>query len=129
MNEQDTVTFQQRGTQTDGPRILPFHLNGLRIKYILKFISSLILPLVLGAFTFAMTIEQQSSSRQQRNEDRNASQMHRDQEKALDEDRYKNEILDTYIREMAILLKESNGSLTYDEVTATVARAKTKYFS
>ncbi|CAM4802515.1 unnamed protein product [Rotaria magnacalcarata] len=92
-------------------------ISGLRLADLLKFISSLLLPLSFGVFTIIITFQQQSAAKQQRDEDRNASQLQRDedrnasqlqrqQERDLDEQRYRNKIFDVYIKEMGQLLKE-----------------------
>ncbi|CAF0973140.1 unnamed protein product [Adineta steineri] len=125
MDEEITVTSSEEVMETKSSGFLPRKMFGLQFKHGLKFISSLLLPLVLGVFTSIIAIQQQKLARQQRNEDRTASQLHLNQQKTLDTERYNNEIFDTYIREMAILLKENNGSLTDNDVTAIVARVKT----
>ncbi|CAF2134552.1 unnamed protein product [Rotaria magnacalcarata] len=121
--------------------------NDLKLKGGLKFISALFLPLALGVFTVVITLQQQSAAKQQRDEDRtaaelqraedrnasrlqrfedrNASQEQRQLERDLDDQRYKNGMFDTYIKEMGKLLQENNGSLTLNRVTATLARVKT----
>ncbi|CAF1521983.1 unnamed protein product [Rotaria magnacalcarata] len=121
--------------------------NDLKLKGGLKFISALFLPLALGVFTVVITLQQQSAAKQQRDEDRtaaeqqraedrnasrlqrfedrNASQEQRQLERDLDDQRYKNGMFDTYIKEMGKLLQENNGSLTFNRVTATLARVKT----
>ncbi|CAF0987918.1 unnamed protein product [Adineta steineri] len=125
MDEEITVTSSEEVMETKSSGFLPRKMFGLQFKHGLKFISSLLLPLVLGVFTSTIAIQQQKLARQQRNEDRSASQLHLSQQKTLDTERYSNEIFDTYIREMAILLKENNGSLTDNDVTTIVARVKT----
>ncbi|CAF2210254.1 unnamed protein product [Rotaria magnacalcarata] len=121
--------------------------NDLKLKGGLKFISALFLPLALGVFTVVITLQQQSAAKQQRDEDRtaaelqraedrnasrlqrfedrNASQEQRQLERDLDDQRYKNGMFDTYIKEMGKLLQQNNGSLTLNRVTATLARVKT----
>ncbi|CAF3646530.1 unnamed protein product [Rotaria socialis] len=116
---------QEKSAQKDRLLFAPRQLFGLRLGDILKFISSLLLPLALGVFTVIITFQQQNAAKQQRDEDRKASQLQREQEKNLEEQRYKNEALDTFIKEMGKLLKESNGFLTANRVTATLARVKT----
>ncbi|CAM2707641.1 unnamed protein product [Rotaria socialis] len=126
----------EKSTQTDQADLLPRKLFGLRLKDSLKFISSLLLPLVLGVFTLVITMQQQQLAKQQREQDRvsadrqreqdrNLSELQRVQEKNLNDERYQNEVLNNYIKEMAKSLNENDGSLTKNEVTATVARVKT----
>ncbi|CAF1441247.1 unnamed protein product [Rotaria magnacalcarata] len=120
---------------------------GLRLADLLKFISSLILPLSFGVFTIIITFQQQSAAKQQRDEDRNASQLQRDedrnasqlqrdedrnasqlqreQERDLDEQRYRNKIFDVYIKEMGQLLKENHRAMISKEFMATLSRVKT----
>lgn len=116
---------QERSTQTDQPGFVSRQLFDLRRKGILNFISSLLLPLALGVFTIIITFEQQKAAKQQRDEDRYASELQRQQDKVLNDEAHKNEVLNNYIKDMAKLLDEKNGSLTSDRVTATVSRAKT----
>lgn len=87
--------------------------------------SSLLLPLALGVFTVVITFEQQKAAKQQRDGDRHASQLHLEQTKTLNDESYKNELLNTYIEDIAKLLDEKNGSLMLEKVTATGSRAKT----
>ncbi|CAM4857880.1 unnamed protein product [Rotaria socialis] len=126
----------EKSTQTDQADLLPRKLFGLKLKDSLKFISSLLLPLVLGVFTLVITMQQQQLAKQQREQDRvsadrqreqdrNLSELQRVQEKNLNDERYQNEVLNNYIKEMAKSLNENDGSLTKNEVTATVARVKT----
>jgi uncharacterized protein YjbI with pentapeptide repeats len=119
------MVSQEQSTQTDQSVSSPRQLFDLRPQGVLKFISSLLLPLALGVFTVVITFEQQKAAKQQRDEDRYASQLQLEQEKTLNEESYKNELLNTYIKDMAKLLDEKNGSLIFDQVTATVSRAKT----
>lgn len=121
--------------------------NIFKGKWVLKLMSSLLLPLALGIFTVVITFHQQSAAKQQRAEDReaarlqreedrnasilqrqqdqNLSKLIREQEKNLDEQRYKNGLFDTYIQEMAKLSEKYNGSIISAEVAATIARVKT----
>ncbi|CAF3791787.1 unnamed protein product, partial [Adineta steineri] len=145
---------REQGTQTDRFRYQSHGFYGLTLKDILKFVSSLLLPLMLGVFTVVFTIHQQNVTSRQRVEDRqlarqqwledqNASRLQRQQEldiannqsdanrrsvevqKEQEKERYRNDVLVAYIREIGDLLKESNGSLTTNPLTATLARVKT----
>ncbi|CAF4444406.1 unnamed protein product [Rotaria sp. Silwood2] len=120
---------------------------GLATQRVFQFISSLIIPLVLGIFTVVITFHQQKMAREQRLEDLNESRHQRledfresrerrqveeqtanrsnEFQRQLATDRYRDELLVDYIKDMATLLEKSNGSLIADKVTATVARAKT----
>ncbi|CAF4599917.1 unnamed protein product, partial [Didymodactylos carnosus] len=98
---------------------------------------------MLGIFTVVITIHQQNAAAKQRAEDLNATLLQRIQELAIannqseanrqmaiaqkeqEKERYQNDALAAYIKEMGELLKDSNGSLTSNPVTATVARVKT----
>jgi uncharacterized protein YjbI with pentapeptide repeats len=110
--------------------------NGLSVKDMLQILSSLILPLLLGGFTIFITMDQRSLARIDRNEDKNESRQQRQQEWAIAimkqdaqykgaNDRYQDEILVAYINQIGDLLKENNGSLTSNHLTATLARVKT----
>lgn len=134
---------QERSTQTDRSLNILGQVFDLKFKDALKFISSLLLPLILGIFILALNFQQQDTARQQREldrylseVDRNASQLQREEdrmeasiirelERNLSDEKYQNERLDNYINAMAKLLKENNGSLTHNEVTANIARIKT----
>ncbi|CAF3348588.1 unnamed protein product [Rotaria socialis] len=94
-------------------------------KDILKFISHLLLPIILGVFALVITLQLQQLLKQQREEDRKISALQREQDKFFNDQKYQNELLDTYINDVTALLKESNGSLTLNEVTATIVRIKT----
>ncbi|CAF3358121.1 unnamed protein product [Rotaria socialis] len=100
-------------------------ISGLRLTDLLKFISSLLLPLSFGVFTIIITFQQQSAAKQQRDEDRNASQLQREQERDLDEQRYRNKIFGVYIKEMGQLLKENHRAMISKEFMATLSRVNT----
>ncbi|CAF4036623.1 unnamed protein product, partial [Rotaria magnacalcarata] len=91
----------------------------------LRFISSLLLPLTLGIFTIVITFQQQSAAKQQRIDDREASQQQRDQASDLDSKRYQNGRFDAYIKEMGKLLKENHGEIISNKVAITLARVQT----
>ena len=117
------------------------------MKYSLKCLSALILPLLLGVFTVVITFQQQKAareqwiqdrleSREQRLEDRNLSKEQRQQEwliangqrDDLREDsikRYKDELLVNYFKEMGDLLEKSNGSLMSNPISSILGRVKT----
>jgi uncharacterized protein YjbI with pentapeptide repeats len=120
---------------------------GLSVKDGLQFLSSLILPMMLGVFTVVITFQQQKLAQEQRIEDmnvarqrwledRNESRLHRDldwnisqsaqaaQNKA-NHDQYQDEVLVSYIKEVGDLLEKKNGTLTSDPLTHTLARVKT----
>ena len=117
------------------------------MKYSLKCLSALILPLLMGVFTVVITFQQQKAareqwlqdrleSREQRLEDRNLTKEQRQQEWLIasgqrsdlreeSSKRYKDELLVDYLKEMGELLKESNGSLMSNPITSILARVKT----
>ncbi|CAF3476460.1 unnamed protein product [Rotaria socialis] len=115
---------QERSTQTD-QSLVTRPLSSLKLKDGLKFASSLLLPLALGVFTVIITFEQHNSSKQQREVDRKGSELQREQERNLTDQKYQNDRFDTYINAMAKLLEENSGSLRRNDVTSTVARVKT----
>ena len=91
---------------------------------------------MLGIFTVVITFEQQKVARLQRVEDKSESRLQREQDWNISQtaiaaqnkastDRYRDEVLLAYIKEIGDLLKENKGSLTNDSLTATVARIKT----
>lgn len=119
------MVSQARSSQTDRPIPTSFRFRGLKLKDFLKFISSLLMPLVLGVFNAIVTLQQHQLSKQQRAEDQIAAERLRQQEIILSNERYQNEVLDSYIREMGELLEKNNGSLTRLQATVTFARAIT----
>ncbi|CAF0939208.1 unnamed protein product [Adineta steineri] len=119
------MIFPERSTQTDRSSRVTRHFNSLKTADVLKFLSSLLLPLALGIFTVVITFQQQQAAKQQRDEDRMASDKQRDQERNLSDEKYKNERLDTYVKEMGLLLEKNKGSLVSKDFLATLARVKT----
>ena len=142
------MVLQEQATQTEQPLSEDRkYLGGLTGKNLLKFLSSLILPLMLGIFTVVVTFEQQNVARQQRLEDqqmarlqrlddKNESRLQREQDWNISQtaiaaqnkataDRYQDEVLVTYVKEIGDLLEKKNGSLTNDPLTATLTRIKT----
>lgn len=130
------MVLQEQATQTEKLPSQDRKYIGLIVKYVLKFLSSLILPLMLGIFTVVVTFEQQKVARQQRLEDKNESRLQREQDWNISQtaiaaqsnaiaDRYRDEVLVTYVKEIGDLLEKKNGSLTSDPLTATLARVKT----
>ncbi|CAF0919422.1 unnamed protein product [Adineta steineri] len=119
------MIFPERSTQTDRSSRVTRHFNSLKTADVLKFLSSLLLPLALGIFTVVITFQQQQAAKQQRDEDRMASDKQRDQDKNLSDEKYKNERLDTYVKEMGRLLEKNKGSLVSKDFLATLARVKT----
>ena len=95
------------------------------MKNVLQLLSSLLLPLMLGIFTVVITFHQQKAAQQQRQEDRQAAEQLRDLERNLNDERYHNDVINTYIIDIAALLKENDGSLTSNSVMSTLARIKT----
>ncbi|CAF5051250.1 unnamed protein product, partial [Rotaria sp. Silwood1] len=103
-----------------------------RIKYVLQFISSLLLPLVLAIFTFVISIQQEDAARQQRDLDKSlsAAEQHKAEaervlQRNITAEKYKNELFDTYIKEIGQMLEKYNGSLLSNDVAVMLIRAKT----
>jgi uncharacterized protein YjbI with pentapeptide repeats len=130
------MVSQEHATQTEQLQNRYNTYFGLTGKNLLKFLSSLILPLMLGVFTVVVTFEQQKVARQQRLEDKNDSRQQREQdwkiatlqretESKVLSDQYRDQVFVTYIKEIGELLKENNGSLTNNALTHTLARVKT----
>lgn len=127
---------REQATQTMPFRSPDRSYFGVTGHNLLKFLSSLILPLMLGIFTVVITFEQQKAARQQRLEDKNESRLQREQDWTIAQlaqtaqnkatsDRYRDEVLVAYIKEIGDLLKENKGSLTQTPLTHTLARVKT----
>ena len=101
-----------------------------------QLVSALVLPLLLGAFTVLITFQQQNTAREQWLEDRTMSKEQRQQELLIangqredlreeSKNRYKEELLFDFFKEMGELLRECNGALTSNPVTSALARVKT----
>ncbi|CAF1101567.1 unnamed protein product [Rotaria magnacalcarata] len=130
------MLLQERATQTDQHRSRYRAFDSFTVKDGFQFISSMILPLMLGIFTVVITFHQQKAAQEQRLEDRNESRIQREQElyiavtqnEAQSEAlmaRYQDDVLVAYVKEISDLLKENNGSLTNNSIIAIIARAKT----
>ena len=131
---------QDRATQTNRQQHRYGNACRLAMKALLKLISSLVLPLMLGIFTVVITFHQQRTAREQRLEDR-LDDRHKSQEQRKQEldianmgretqmkatnNQYQDEVLVAYIKEIADSLEKSNGSIMSDSIMATIARAKT----
>ncbi|CAF1495751.1 unnamed protein product, partial [Rotaria sordida] len=70
-------------------------------------------------------LEDLNELREQRQVEEKTANRSNEFQRQLTTERYRDELLVAYINDMATLLEKSNGSLTADELTATVARAKT----
>ena len=141
------MTIRKRASFTKQHRIRSRRRCGFSLKNILQFLSSLILPLMLGVFTVIVTfqqlkisrdqrVEDMQVSRQQRIEDRDESRIQREQEWNISQlaqavqsktviDQYRDQLLIGYIKEMGDLLEGKNGLITSDFVSRTLARVKT----
>ena len=127
---------REQATQTMRVQSSKHSYFGITGQSLLKFLSSLMLPLMLGIFTIVITFQQQKVARQQRLEDKNESRLQREQDWNIAQlaqaaqnkatsDRYRDEVLVAYIKEIGDLLRENNGSLTQTALTHTLARVKT----
>ena len=103
----------------------------LTLKDVLTLIASLILPLAIGIFTIISTNNQQKEVMRQnerdlllREQERNADKQN-ELQRQLALDKYRDELLVAFIKEIGDLLKENNGSLTSSPIIATIARSKT----
>jgi hypothetical protein len=98
-------------------------------KHTLKFLPSLIIPTMLGVFTVVITVHQQKIAREQRIEDLQLAREQRNEDQQVQSrftrDRYRDEVLVTYIKEVSDLLERNNGSFTTSPLAATLARIKT----
>lgn len=125
------MSLQDRAIQTDEQRQSRNSFS-LTLKDVLKFMSSMILPLVLGIFTVISTNNQQKEVIRQQERDgslrlREADITSKQNEltRKLTMERYQDDLLVTYTKDVGELLERSNGSLTSNSVYATIARAKT----
>ena len=141
------MTDQKSSETIEERRQKPRRCCGLSLKDGLNFLSSLILPSMLGVFTVIITFQQQKIAqqqrtedlqvtRQQRLEDRNELRLQRElewnisleaqaaQSRAVI-DQYRDQLLIAYIKEMGDMLESKNGAITSDFVSRTLARVKT----
>ncbi len=110
-------------------------------------LSSLVIPLIFGVITILVTLRQHQQadrhfdvhmnfSREQRLDDDIRSQIQREQQwkiaimnqearSKIAIDQYRNKLFLDYMKEISVLLKESNSSLTSNSLTHTIARFKT----
>ena len=123
MNER--MALRDNSTQTDPSLIEGRKLCGVTLTQALKSTSSLLLPLMLGIFTVVITINQQNAAKQQRVDDQKAAEANRRVEREIATERYRDDILDAYIKDMGELFEKHNGSLISNQVPMTLARAKT----
>ena len=110
---------QDRTTQTDGQQSRYRTICGLTVKDVLTLISSLILPLVLGIFTVISASNQQKEViRQQergvslRQQEWEISKSQNELQRQMTADRYRDDLLVTYTKDISVLLKENSGSLS-----------------
>ena len=122
---------QDRTTQTDGQQRRYRTVYGLTVKDVLKLISSLILPLVLGIFTVISASNQQKEvMRQQerdgilRRQEVDIANKQNDLQQQMTIRRYQDELLVAYTKDTSELLERHNGSLTSSSLIAALARAK-----
>lgn len=116
---------QDQATQIERSQLRRRKICGLTMNDCTHLVSSLLLPLVLGISALVVSIQQQESAKKQREQDLVSSELQRQLERNLTDEKYKNELFGTYIKEIGEFLKETNGSLASHEVMATIARAKT----
>src|SRR5690348_11582286 len=127
---------RKRVTPTKRRRHRSRRYYGLTIKDGLKFLSALILPLMLGIFTVVITFQQQKMAQEQRLEDKNDERLRREQDWNIAQsaqatqsnarlDQYRDEVLIAYIKETGDFLRAHNGSLTSDPLIHTLAHVKT----
>lgn len=143
----DKMLNRQRGVRVRRYRHPSHRVRRSSINKIVRISSSLIVPVLLGALTIIITVYQHNSAREdrredlnrfqaERQEDRNESRIQREQEwiiakikqdaqNAVAANRYQDEVLVDYTREIGALLEKGNGSLTSNRLTATLARVKT----
>lgn len=108
-----------RSTQTEIP-MKKFQILRLKMKNILNFISSLIVPLTFGLFTILLTIEQNRTNRQHRIDDRKESfEQRREQlliateerelQMKISNERYTNELFLSFIKDTGETLAKGFG--------------------
>lgn len=122
---------QDRTTQTDGQQRHYRTVYGLTVKDVLKLISSLILPLVLGIFTVISASNQQNDVIRQRERDvslrrqeLDIANKQSDLQQQMNVKRYQDELLVAYMKDTSEVLEKHNGSLTSSSLIAALARAK-----
>jgi uncharacterized protein YjbI with pentapeptide repeats len=121
--------------------------RGISSRDVRNLLSSLVIPLLFGVITIIVTLRQQNQSdrhwnermnfsrqqqlddniksQKQRQLDRDIAKMHQEARSKIAIDQYRNRVFLDYIKEISVLLKESNGSLTSNSLTHAIARVKT----
>ena len=122
------MSQRDQAIQTDGRR-RSRRFFGLSVRDLLTLISSLILPLVLGVFTVISTINQQKEEEEMdgllRRQALEIASKQNDLQQEMTRERYRDDLLVSYTKEIGKLLEKNTGSLTSSSITATIARAKT----
>ncbi|CAF2063444.1 unnamed protein product [Rotaria magnacalcarata] len=119
------MVLQENSTQTERPTDQVCRLFGVSMNHVSKFISYLLLPLLLGVFSIVITVHQQNMAKQEWEEDQQIAQQQLQLERNLATDESLNKLFYTFIRETGALLEKYNGSLSCNPIVASLIRAKT----
>lgn len=125
-----------RSVQTETSKRRRFDIFRVKFKALLSWTSSLIVPLIFGLFTILLTIEQNRTNREQSIEDRKESseqrreqwliaKEERENQWKLSTQRYRDDVLISYIKDIGDVLEKNNGQLSRSSIVYKVVRAKT----
>jgi uncharacterized protein YjbI with pentapeptide repeats len=89
--------MKNESTQTNSIDNRSEKICNLTLKNILRFASSLLLPLALGIFTVIITFHQEKIAAKQRADDKESAYLLRELERSLANEQYQNESLDNSI--------------------------------
>ncbi|CAF1175613.1 unnamed protein product, partial [Adineta ricciae] len=95
-----------------------------RLKLIIRFMSAVLIPLLLGAFTIVLAIQQDSIAQENRNTDLRIAAKEHEQNLELTIDEQRNQQLVNFINYMSELLLEKNFSLN-KQILKSIIRPKT----
>ena len=95
-----------------------------RVKLVIRFISAVLIPLLIGAFTIVLAIQQDSIAQENRNTDLRIAAEEHEQNLELTIDEQRNQQLVNFINYMSDLLLEKNFSLN-KQILKSIIRPKT----
>ena len=118
-----------------------------RFQRSLNICSSLLVPLIFGVITVVLAfhqqnmmtkqhmetlllareqrLEDQSSSQEQRREDLRRAREQRDLDHWIERERYRNDLLLDYAKEIRLMMKENNSTTTFDSLNSVFLRLQT----
>lgn len=131
-DDEGDMSEQQQTIKTGEARQRSRCFQEISIKDTITIVSSLLVPVVLGVFTILSSYNQQGETARQKERDETLQRQQWQIESERNElqiqmsqDKYRNDLLVAYIKEMGELLERNDYSLTHNIKIAALARAKT----